>query len=190
MERVKIKMEYEFWYYPETNTYETISSKSVETEKKPTKVKNDGSTEPLITLEDNKIVLNSKAVELLNVVYDDRLTIKYQKVNGDLVPVIAKDEVFGTKGGNKITKSNTVSCRGKANEKLAEYGDTFKLVKKDDSIEIYIMQGNKEPAKYTEVDENIQVTEPEDEQEDLEALDLGEGLDSSDATQIDFKDIL
>lgn len=196
MSRVKVKMELEFWYDPETNTYEPISNKVIEdntkSSSKPSKgkTKDDGSSEPIITLEDNKYILNSRAVETLGVQYEDRLTIQYHKVNGKLVPVIAKDEVLGVKGGNKLTKSNTVACRGKANEKLSEYGSEFKLVEKGEGI--YIMEGDKEPTPYKEVDKNINISESEDDHdlEDLDSVDLTADLDSEDAVEITFDDIL
>ena len=82
-------MELEFWYDPETNTYEPISNKVIEdnSKSKPSKskVKDDGSTCPIITLEDNKYTLNSRAVEVLGVKHEDRLTIQYHKVSGKLV---------------------------------------------------------------------------------------------------------
>lgn len=194
MGKIKVKMELEFWYDPETNTYEPISNKVIEdnSKSKPSKsrVKDDGSTCPIITLEDNKYILNSRAVEVLGVKHEDRLTIQYHKVNGKLVPVIAKDEILGVKGGNKLTKSNTVACRGKANEKLSEYGSEFELVEKGEGI--YIMKGDKEPTPYKEVDKNIEISESEDDNdlEDLDSVDLTADLDSEDAVEITFNDIL
>lgn len=188
MGKVKVKMELEFWYDPETNEYEPISNKVIDNKKetKPSK-KDDGSSDPEIILEDNKLVLNSRAVEVLDAEFDDRITIKYQKVDGKTVPVIAKSATFGTSGGNKLTKSNTVSYRGKANDKLSEYGSEFKLSKKDEGI--YILIGDKTPDEEVKTtDTNIVVTEPEDLHiiEDLEAVDLSEDLEGNNAEEITF----
>lgn len=89
-----------------------------------------------------------------------------------------------------MTKSNTVACRGKANEKLSEYGSEFELVEKGEGI--YIMKGDKEPTPYKEVDKNIEISESEDDNdlEDLDSVDLTADLDSEDAVEITFNDIL
>ena len=43
-------------------------------------------------------------------------------------PVIGKSELFtDSNGGNRLTKSNTVSFRGTQREILLEYGKSFKL---------------------------------------------------------------
>ena len=43
-------------------------------------------------------------------------------------PVIGKSELFtDSTGGNRLTKSNTVSFRGTQREILLEYGKSFKL---------------------------------------------------------------
>jgi hypothetical protein len=55
------------------------------------------------------------------------------------VPVIGTDEAFGTKGGNKLTKTNTISFRGSANEKLAEYGTTFTIEPSEDEGIFYLI---------------------------------------------------
>ena len=96
--------------------------------------------------------------------------------------LIAKEETLGIKGGNKLSKSNTVSCRGKAHDKLAEYGEVFSLVEKDTGI--YFMYGDTEPKPYKEVtDDNIQI----DENDELGDLDLEL---TQDALEINFSDIL
>lgn len=98
--------------------------------------------EPLITLDSNKLILTTGAVELLGVSADCRLDIKYKKKDKTSVPVIGTDVAFGTKGGNKLTKTNTVSFRGSANEKLAEFGTTFKLEPSEDEG-IFFLIGDK-----------------------------------------------
>lgn len=160
---MRVKMLIEFDFDPETGEYTPISREIIEEEpKKKAKsaIKDDGSTEPIVTLEDNKFVLNSKAVEVLGVEWEDRISVLYQEHNGNLVPVIGKDEVFGVKNGNKLTKSKTVSCRGKANEKLAEHGSEFKLISLDNGT--FIMDGGKTipyEAKKKRTDDKIKVVE-------------------------------
>lgn len=102
-------------------------------------VKVEESTEPLITLDPNKLILTTGAVQMLNVCADCRIDIKYKKKDKITVPVIGSDEAFGTKGGNKLTKTNTISFRGTANTKLAEFGTIFKLEPSEDSGIFYLI---------------------------------------------------
>lgn len=164
---MRVKMLIEFDFDPETGDYTPISREIIEegaaTPKKAKSVmKDDGSTEPIVILEENKLVLNSKAVEVLGVEWEDRISVIYQKHEDKLVPVIGKDEVFGCKSGNKLTKSKTVSCRGKANTKLAEHGTEFKLIPLNNDT--FIMDGGVdipyvEDSKKKRVDPKIKVVE-------------------------------
>ena len=95
--------------------------------------------EPLITLDSNKLVLTTGAVEYMKICTDCRVDIKYKKKEKVSVPVIGTDAAFGTKGGNKLTKTNTVSFRGAANDKLAEFGTTFKLEPTEDEGIFYLI---------------------------------------------------
>ena len=138
---MRVKMLIEFDFNPETGEYTPINRTIVNDDIKKAKstIKDDGSKEPIVTLEDNKLVLNSKAVELLGAEWEDRISIIYQKHGNNLVPVIGKDDVFNCKSGNKLTKSKTISCRGKANTELSKYGSEFKLVSLDNGT--FIMDG-------------------------------------------------
>lgn len=133
--------------------------------------------EPLITLDSNKLILTTGAVELMNVCADCRLDIKYKKKDKQSVPVIGTDAAFGTKGGNKLTKTNTVSFRGSANEKLAEFGTTFKLEPSEDAG-IFYMIGDKvnDPIPEDAVDIESELDMEALENIDLETTDL-EGFD-------------
>jgi hypothetical protein len=122
----------------------TKASKSSTTKKSTSKV--DENPEPLITLEANKLVLTKGAVEALDPCEDCRIDIKYKKKDKKLVPVIGTDAAFGTKAGNKLTKTNTVSYRGAANDKLAAYGTVFKLVPTDEDGIFYLV-GDKNPVE-------------------------------------------
>ena len=122
---------------------EEISVDTASTKRTTSKVtKIEENKEPLITLDQNKLILNTGAVETLNVCADCRIDIKYKKKGSISVPVIGTDTAFGTKGGNKITKNNTVSFRGSANEKLSEFGTEFKLEPSEDAG-IFYMIGDK-----------------------------------------------
>ena len=83
----------------------------------------------IVTLEDNKLKLSKSAQLLLGVIPNDRITVSYYTVNPEeTFPVIGKSELFtDSTGGNRLTKSNTVSFRGTQRDILLEYGKSFKL---------------------------------------------------------------
>ena len=104
-------------------TVDTAKTTSKSSGKSSSKV--DNNPDPIVTLDSNKLILTQGAVDLLQVCEDCRIDIKYEKKDKKAVPIIGTDAAFGTKAGNKLTKSNTVSYRGAANEKLAANGTTF-----------------------------------------------------------------
>lgn len=151
---------------------------STKRQAKPVKV--EANIEPLITLDSNKLILTTGAVDMMNICPDCRVDIKYKKKDKVSVPVIGTDAAFGTKGGNKLTKTNTVSFRGSANEKLAEYGSVFKLEPSEDEGIFYLI-GDKMNKSIE--DEAIDI-EGELDLDSLEELDID---DSSDLEGFDFK---
>ena len=151
---------------------------STKRQAKPVKV--EANIEPLITLDSNKLILTTGAVDMMKICPDCRVDIKYKKKDKVSVPVIGTDAAFGTKGGNKLTKTNTVSFRGSANEKLAEYGSVFKLEPSEDEGIFYLI-GDK--MNKSVEDEAIDI-EGELDLDSLEELDID---DSSDLEGFDFK---
>lgn len=139
-------------------------------------------TNPIITLEPNKLVLTQGAVDLLQVCADCRIDIKYKKKDKQAVPIIGTDTAFGTKSGNKLTKSNTVSYRGSANEKLSAYGTTFKLEPTEDEG-IYYLVGDKIQEEISIPDEIIDI-ENELDIESLDDINIDE--DDKDLEKFDF----
>lgn len=135
--------------------------------------------EPLITLDSNKLILTTGAVDLMKICADCRVDIKYKKKDKVSVPVIGTDAAFETKGGNKLTKTNTISFRGAANEKLAQFGTTFKL-EPSENDGIFYMIGNKMNQS---VEEDAIDIENELDLEALEDLDLE---DTQDLEKFDF----
>lgn len=142
--------------------------KTTTSTKKPKKEKEENPT-PTITLEDNKYILNTAAVELLNVEPEDRLDVKYEKQGkGLMIPVIGTNEAFGTKGGNKLTKGFSVSCRGKANEELSKYGSVFTIIPHPNKDGLFILCGDKKPNPAPEiVDENVVIEDEPVKDEEL-----------------------
>ena len=135
--------------------------------------------EPLITLDSNKLILTTGAVEMMNICADCRVDIKYKKKDKASVPVIGTDAAFGTKGGNKLTKTNTVSFRGAANDKLAEYGTTFKIEPSEDEGIFYLIGdkvNNPIPDDVVDIESEL----------DIDALDALEVEDDVNLEKFDF----
>ena len=126
-----------FSFDTETETVSNVSCAidGVEKKKRTTKKAPKESVledEAIIILEENKLVLNNKAVLDLGITEENRgdirVNIRYEKKGKVTFPIIGTDYSFDEEGsGNKITKSNTVAYKGKANTILSEYGTSFKL---------------------------------------------------------------
>ena len=146
-----------------------IGSSDIKSEKKKS-IKKDQDIEAKVYLEDNKLKLNSLAVEMLNVDPGDRIDIQYS----DTYPIIGKSESFGNpEGGTKLTKSYTVSFRGKKSEVLQKFGTEFKVI---DSNGRFILDSGKEVIQEPIKDENVNI-------EDID-LNLDDLLDDTDAKEV------
>ena len=162
---------------------DTKATKSAtKTSTKASAAKVDANPDPIITLDSNKLILTQGAVDLLQVCADCRVDIKYKKKDKKAVPIIGTDAAFGTKSGNKLTKSNTVSYRGAANEKLSAYGTTFKLEPTEDKG-IYYLVGDKVQEENSVPDEIIDI-ENELDIESLDNINIDE--DGKDLEKFDF----
>lgn len=145
------------------------------------------SSEPQIILEDNKYTLNSAAVELMGVEPDDRLDIKFEKNGKLMIPIIGTNESFGTKAGNRLTKSFTVSCRGKANDELQNYGTVFTLSVHPTKEGLFVMQGDKAPEAV--VDDKVEIKDDASEVEveiDLDDF-IADEHEVEEISALDFK---
>ena len=163
------------------DTAKTASKTSKSSGKSSSKV--DNNPDPIVTLDSNKLILTQGAVDLLQVCEDCRVDIKYEKKDKKAVPIIGTDAAFGTKAGNKLTKSNTVSYRGAANEKLSAYGTVFRL-EPTKNEGIYYLVGDKEPEETKVPDEIINI----ENELDIEMLDdINIDLDNTELGDIDFK---
>ena len=159
-------------------TVDTAASEKKTTAKKST-TKVDNNPDPIITLDPNKLILTQGAVDLLQVCPDCRVDIKYKKKGSTTVPIIGTDSAFGTKSGNKLTKTNTVSYRGAANDKLSTYGTVFTLEPTEDEG-IFYLKGDKEPSETKVPDEIINI------ENDLSALD-DINIEDIEISDFDFK---
>lgn len=118
-----------------TTSLNGVSEAKTTTTKKSSTKKKDTSDEAILTREDNKLILSQKLVDDLKAQYEDRISIRYEQVDGLTIPVIGLDVMFGDKGnGNKLTKSNTLACRGNANTILSEFGTKFVVESYKDNI--------------------------------------------------------
>ena len=90
-----------------------------------------GGDSPKLVLEDSKYLINPAAASALGVEAGDTIHIHYRKNGSAMVPSIGKSELLGVKSGNKLTKTLSVSYRGAANTKLAEYGTEFTFAPTD-----------------------------------------------------------
>lgn len=130
-------------------------------------------------LKDNKCILNSAAIKLMNITPGDKIDIKYDDLNGTTIPIIGTDESFGTKGGNVLSKSFSISCRGKKREVLSKYGEEFIVKVHPNKDEIFLLTNDNIVVKNNIIeDENIKIPEDID-------LDLTDFVDAEDNTCID-----
>lgn len=125
-----------FQFDPETDTVSNVlcSVDGVEKKKRTTKKKEEVieemASQPLITREETKLVFNNKAVADMEIQYEDRIVIKWDKSKDKktMFPIIGKDLAFDEEGsGNKVTKTNTIGYKGKQNIVLAEFGEQFTI---------------------------------------------------------------
>lgn len=130
----------------------------------------DNDKEPKLYLEDNKCRLNSKAISLMGISPGDKLDIKYDEGKNGSVPIIGTDEAFGTKGGNKLTKSNTIACRGSKNEELSKYGKEFVLAVHPSKAGLFVLTSEEVAVDQLVGDDNVNVDTPEGIDLDLEGL--------------------
>lgn len=130
----------------------------------------DNDKEPKLYLEDNKCRLNSKAISLMGISPGDKLDIKYDEGKNGSVPVIGTDEAFGTKGGNKLTKSNTIACRGSKNEELSKYGKEFVLAVHPSKAGLFVLTSEEVAVDQLVGDDNVNIDNPEGIDLNLEGL--------------------
>ena len=150
----------------EISNVKTVGSveKKTRTTKKVADVIEEMASEPIITLDPNKLIFNNKAVADLELEYEDRVVLEWKKEGKSkvMVPTIRKDD----EAGNKVTKTNTVVCKGKANTVLAERGTEFTIVPFGDTEGIWKLVSTsggtiEETSTLEEAIEQAEETEPE-----------------------------
>lgn len=192
-QRFTIHLEYEMTVDPETGevlSTELIKKYSEQNPTKPTsspkavKPKKGESPDPQLTLEDNKYCLNTAAATLLGVEPGDKLDIKYEKRSWGMQPVIGTDEAFGTKGGNQLTKSNTVACRGSKHDELVKYGDVFDIKPHETKEGLFLLVGD-HPVAVEEPESDEKVTADNIDEELPMDVDLSGLVDDVEDTKVE-----
>lgn len=160
---------------------ESVKTKKASTSRK--KKEEDNDPTPKLTLEDTKYILNNAAITALGAEAGDKIDIKYQKVEGfnKKMPVIGPDSVFQTQSGNKLSKSNTVICRGTGNDRLSEFGHNFTLTVHPHNEHLFVLNGD---AEEVPMPEEIVIPENESKEETVDNL-----LDTLDSEKIDKEEI-
>lgn len=138
------------------------------------KVTKDEDPEPKLFLEDNKFRLNSAALDLMGIDVESgvKLDIRYENNNGRSIPILGIEEVFGSKGGNKLTKTGTVAFRGVKNEELSKYGREFSVIPHAGKPGLFILSSGESVQEIVE-DKTIRIEEEDSDilfDLDLEAL--------------------
>lgn len=170
-----IKQQFTITYEREVNTEtgeilntKIISTSDATSKKTPAKTTD---TEAKVYLENNKLQFNTLAVELMGIKPGDRIDIQYS-VN---YPIIGLSETFGAStGGTKLTKSYTISFRGKKSEALVKHGTEFKVVPTVNNQ--FILDNGKEIEPQPKGDENVNSNDIE--------FDLDSFLEDADNTEV------
>lgn len=69
---------------------------------------------------DSSLILDPALLVKIGAVAGDRIVIGYIEKDGIMIPIISKGEE-----GNKLTKSNSISFRGKQKDTLGQFGSQF-----------------------------------------------------------------
>ena len=76
--------------------------------------------------------------------YTDNTLANSTKIDKKIVPVIGTDEAFQSKGGNRLTKTNTIACRGSKHTELAKYGSEFNIIQHPSKEGLFILKSTTE----------------------------------------------
>jgi len=101
-----------------------------------------------VKVQDSNLLLDPAFIAKLGAKAGDRITIGFIEKDGNMIPIISIGEE-----GNKLTKSNTISFRGKQKNTLSQFGTNFWG---GDLINGYIeLEGDGIPV-YTEVKKAVE----------------------------------
>ena len=137
------------------------------------KPKDDGDPNPKATLLEGKIQLNNAAMELTGWEAEMKIDICFEKQGRKITPILKEDEAKG----NRLTKTNTISCRGSKHDNLAEYGTVFELVPYEGKDGWFKLKGDAPEKEDDIIDVPEEISNPEEEEDDI---------DGTEAADIDF----
>ncbi len=99
-------------------------------------------TLPIISIENNTLVISKSALELIGAVAGDRIAVNYWTVNNEeTFPVIGKSEVFDDpESGLLLSKKSTIRFQGQNRTTLLEYGSILRSLI---HLDLNFVQGDK-----------------------------------------------
>jgi len=135
------------------------------------KPKDDGDPTPKVFLLEGKVQLNNAAIELTGWEPEMKIDIRFEKRGRTTIPFMLEDPGKG----NRLTKTNTISCRGSRHDNLSDYGTIFEVKPYEDKDGWFKLIGNKPKPEDDIVDIPEEITNPEEED-----LDIDKGIEAAD----------
>ena len=139
------------------------------------KPKDDGDPNPKATLLEGKIQLNNAAMELTGWEAEMKIDIRFEKKGKQITPIMLEDMAKG----NRLTKTNTISCRGSKHDNLSEYGTVFDVVPYEGKDGWFKLVGDVPQKEDDTVEIPDEISDPEEDEVDVDA-------DGVEAADIDF----
>ena len=139
------------------------------------KPKDDGDPNPKATLLEGKIQLNNAAMELTGWEAEMKIDVRFEKKGKQITPIMLEDMAKG----NRLTKTNTISCRGSKHDNLSEYGTVFDVVPYEGKDGWFKLVGDAPQKEDDTVEIPDEISDPEEDEVDVDA-------DGVEAADIDF----
>ena len=139
------------------------------------KPKDDGDPNPKATLLEGKIQLNNAAMELTGWEAEMKIDIRFEKKGKQITPIMLEDMAKG----NRLTKTNTISCRGSKHDNLSEYGSVFEIVPYEGKDGWFKLIGDAPQKEDDTVEIPDEISNPEEDEVDVDT-------DGVEAADIDF----
>jgi hypothetical protein len=139
------------------------------------KPKDDGDPNPKATLLEGKIQLNNAAMEVTGWEAEMKIDIRFEKKGKQITPIMLEDMAKG----NRLTKTNTISCRGSKHDNLSEYGTVFDVVPYEGKDGWFKLVGDAPRKEDDTVEIPDEISDPEEDEVDVDA-------DGVEAADIDF----
>lgn len=140
-----------------------------------TKKNQDNDPNPKATLLEGKIQLNNAAMELTGWEAEMKIDIRFEKKGKQITPIMLEDMAKG----NRLTKTNTISCRGSKHDNLSEYGTVFDVVPYEGKDGWFKLVGDAPQKEDDTVEIPDEISDPEEDEVDVDA-------DGVEAADIDF----